>query len=84
MTCENGRCDRKYGYCSCPAGYYGVKCDQICSRFSYGRNCRHVCNCEEEYSDGCEPKVPIYLLHFKFTNIDSPEIIRETHQNKKN
>ncbi|VDO40683.1 unnamed protein product [Onchocerca flexuosa] len=56
MTCSNGRCDRKYGYCSCPAGYYGEKCDQICPRFNYGRNCRHVCNCEKEYSEGCEPK----------------------------
>ncbi|VDP12730.1 unnamed protein product [Soboliphyme baturini] len=42
MNCPDNVCDRTYGYCLCPEGKFGQYCEESCSPFTYGKNCRHT------------------------------------------
>lgn len=42
----NGPCDKRYGNCSCGAGFVGFKCEQDCPLDRYGNHCLQQCTCD--------------------------------------
>lgn len=45
--CENdGVCNQFNGFCTCPKGYTGTKCELECPNGQYGLNCSEMCRCQ--------------------------------------
>ena len=69
QLCNSGHCNRLHGYCECGVGLTGPTCNLPCPPNSWGPNCEYTCQCQQEHSTGCNPKVspnPIlsYLLSY--------------------
>lgn len=48
-TCEcqnDGICNQFNGFCTCPKGYTGDKCELECPNGQYGLNCSEACRCQ--------------------------------------
>lgn len=66
-SCSDNRCDKTFGDCICPYGFFGENCNQPCPLFSYGKNCRHSCKCSREGTENCNSQVnlKLYLISFR-------------------
>jgi len=55
--CVSGQCNRMFGYCHCPAGFFGPKCNQPCPAGTWGPNCVERCHCNDMQTAICDTKV---------------------------